>query len=64
MASLLNALKLLTVLNGYKTYLAAAGLVGLSFYQLSQGQVTEAGQSFLGALTAAGLRGAIAKAAQ
>ena len=40
---------------------AAAGLVGLGVYQISQGQFETGVQSFLGALTAAGLRHAIAK---
>jgi hypothetical protein len=52
---------ILNVLSGYKTYIAAAGLFGLSLYQLSQGQYDQAGQSILAALAAAGLRSAIAK---
>jgi hypothetical protein len=52
---------ILSFLSGYKTYLAAAGLVGLGVYQLSQGQIDTAIQSFLGALTAVGLRHAVAK---
>jgi hypothetical protein len=51
----------LNLLSGYKTYLAAAGLVGLGVYQISQGQFETGAQSLLGALTAAGLRHAIAK---
>lgn len=54
---------LLDLVSGYKTYLAAAGLAGLATYQLSQGQLEPALQSFLAALTAAGLRHAIAKGA-
>jgi hypothetical protein len=46
-------------LSGWKTYLAAAGLVGLAIYQVSQGQVELAIQSFLAALAAVGLRSAI-----
>jgi hypothetical protein len=52
---------ILNVLNGYKTYVAAAGLVGLAVYQFSQGQVETGVQSVLAALTAAGLRHAVAK---
>jgi hypothetical protein len=51
----------LTLLSGYKTYIAAAGLAGLAVYQLSQGQFEPALQSVLGALTAVGLRHAVAK---
>jgi hypothetical protein len=50
----------LSVLNGYKTYIAAAGLVGLGVFQLSTGQVPQGLQTILSALTVAGLRGAIA----
>jgi len=53
----------LNSLNGYKTYLAAAGLFGLALYQASVGQYDQAAQSVLAALAAAGLRGAIAKSA-
>jgi hypothetical protein len=49
----------LSVLNGYKTYIAAAGLVGLSVFQLSTGQVAPAIQTILSALAMAGLRSAI-----
>jgi hypothetical protein len=52
---------ILNLLSGYKTYLSAAGLVGLAVYQISQGQIESGAQSFLGALAAAGLRHAIAK---
>ena len=48
-----------SVLTGYKTYVAAVGLVGLGVYQVSQGQFEPSVQSFLAALTAAGLRHAI-----
>lgn len=34
-------------LNGYKTYLAGVGLLGLGVYQLSQGEFEQAMQSFL-----------------
>ena len=51
----------MNVLNGYKTYIAAAGIVGLALYQASTGLYDQAVQSFLAALAAAGLRNAIAK---
>ena len=51
----------LGVLNGYKTYIAAAGLVGLSLFQFSTGQVPLAIQTLFSALATAGLRGAIAQ---
>ena len=44
---------------GYRTYLAALGLLGLSVYQLSEGQVQPAIQSFLAALAAFGIRQAV-----
>lgn len=49
----------MNLLNGYKTYIAAAGLMGLALYQFSQGQVEQAVQSFLGALAAFGIRNAL-----
>jgi hypothetical protein len=49
----------LSVLNGYKTYIAAAGLLGLSLFQFSTGQVAPAIQTLLSALAMAGLRSAI-----
>ncbi len=52
---------MLSFISGYKTYLAAAGLVGLAVYQASQGQIDGAAQSALAALTAVGLRHAVAK---
>ena len=51
---------LLAKLKGFKTYLAAIGLVGLSAYQFSTGQVVEGVHNLFMALTAVGLRGAIA----
>jgi hypothetical protein len=54
---------ILNALNGYKTYLAAVGLLGLAIYQASTAQYEQAIQTFLAALTAAGLRSAIAKTA-
>lgn len=47
------------MLNGYKTYLAAAGLLGLALYQFSQGSMDTALQSLMAALAAFGLRQAI-----
>jgi hypothetical protein len=55
-------MSILNALSGYKTYLAAAGLVGLAVFQVSTGQYEQAVQSALAALTAVGLRHAIAKA--
>ncbi len=55
-------LNILNAVNGYKTYMAAAGLVGLALYQASTAEYQQAVQSLLAALTAAGLRSAIAKA--
>lgn len=45
--------------NGYKTYLAVAGLLGLALYEFSQGHVDLSFQSLMGALAAFGLRQAI-----
>jgi hypothetical protein len=55
---------LLNSLDGLKTYIAAAGLAGLALYQASIGQYDQASQSILAALAAAGIRHAVAKAAQ
>jgi hypothetical protein len=52
---------ILNLINGYKTYIAAIGLVGLAVYQFSLGQFENGYQSILAAMTAAGLRHAIAK---
>lgn len=49
------------MLAGYRTYIAAAGLVGLGLHQLSQGQVDAALQSFVQALGLFGLRQAIGR---
>lgn len=48
---------------GYRTYLAAAGLVGLSVYLLSQGDAEGAVQRFLEAMGLLGLREGIRAAA-
>lgn len=50
---------ILTILSGYKTYVAAVGLVGLAVYNLSVGDFASAGNNFLLALVAVGLRGAV-----
>lgn len=52
---------ILNLINGYKTYLAAAGLFGMAVYQFSLGQYDQATQTFLSALAAAGLRHAVSK---
>jgi len=39
----------------WATYVAAAGLFGLSLYQVTQGDWTHAAQSFLAALAALGI---------
>jgi hypothetical protein len=49
------------VLNGRKTYLAAAGLFGLALYQFSQADYPHAVQTFCAALGTLGLRHAIDK---
>jgi hypothetical protein len=54
-------MSLLDLLSGYKTYVAAIGLVGLAVYQFSQGQIDTGVQSLLAALAAAGLRHAVTK---
>ncbi len=54
-------MQFLSRLSGFKTYIAAAGLIGLALYQLSVEQYATALQSFLAGLTAMGLRHAIAK---
>ena len=51
----------MNILDGYKTYIAAAGLVGLAIYQLSTGDVATAVQSVLAAIGLFGVRNAIAK---
>jgi len=51
-------------LKGYKTNLAAIGLLSLAFYQFTQGSVDLAFQSLMGALAAFGLRQAISNGSQ
>ncbi len=52
---------ILNFLNGYKTYFAVAGLIGLAVFQLSTGQFLLAIQSLMAGLAAAGLRADMAK---
>lgn len=52
-------MNLLDFAKGFRTYIAAAGLLGLALYQFSEGQYEVAAQSFLAALAAFGLREAI-----
>ena len=52
---------MLGFLDGYKTIIAALGLLGLAVYQSSQGQWDAAFQSLMAALAAFGLRKAIAR---
>jgi MFS-type transporter involved in bile tolerance (Atg22 family) len=54
----------LSFLDGFKTYLAAAGLFGMALYQFSQGQTEMAFQSLMAALAAVGLRSAVHKNAE
>jgi hypothetical protein len=49
-------MSLLSKLNQFKVYLAAAGLAGLAVYKLSQSDYHGASEAFLAALAAAGLR--------
>jgi hypothetical protein len=48
-------------LEGFKTYIAAAGMVGLAVYQFSQGEYAAAWTSLMAALGAVGIRSAIAR---
>ena len=52
---------ILKLLNSYKTYIAAVGLIGLAVYQTSTGQYNMAFQSILAGLAVAGLRSDMAK---
>lgn len=49
----------LSFLDGWKTYIAALGLLGLGVYQMSQGQFEVAMQSIMAAFAAFGLRKAL-----
>lgn len=55
-------LKEMIMLNGMKTYIAAAGLFALGVYQLTQGEFEAAMKSFTEALAVFGLRAAVGKA--
>jgi hypothetical protein len=55
----MNQNAILALLQGKKTYLAAAGLIGLALYQASQKDYPSAVQSLLGGLAAFGLRSAL-----
>lgn len=52
----------LSFLDGYKTYIAGVGLIGLALYQFSQGDYAKAAESALAGLAALGLRNAVEKA--
>ena len=45
----------LTFLNGYKSYFAVAGFIGLAIYQVSTGQYLQAIQSIMAAIAVAGM---------
>lgn len=49
-----------SILKGRKTYAAALGLLAMAAFQYYTGDLVGAGQSVLGALTAFGLRSAVA----
>lgn len=49
-------------LDGYKTYVAAAGMFGLALFQFSTGDYGGAWQSLMAALAAVGVRHAVQKA--
>ena len=54
----------MNLLDGWKTYGAAIGLLGLAIYQFSAKDYAAGLQSLFAALAAFGLRQAIAKASQ
>ncbi|MDR3639513.1 MAG: hypothetical protein P4L84_37275 [Isosphaeraceae bacterium] len=56
-----NLLSAIPALNGFKTYLAAAGLLGLALYQVSTDDFVGGYTSFMAALAAVGIRHAISK---
>lgn len=51
----------ISLLDGWKTYIAAIGLAGKAAWEFSQGDYANAYQSLLLALAAFGLRSAVAK---
>jgi hypothetical protein len=50
------------MLNGWKTYLAAAGLFGLAVYNFSQGDYPTAWTNLMAAIATFGVRNAMARA--
>lgn len=54
---------MLSFLNGKKTYLGAVGFFLVAVYQTLQGDYVHAGEAFMAALTAVGIRHAVEKAA-
>jgi hypothetical protein len=54
----------MNLLAGYKTYIAAAGLLCLGLYQMSVGDVAQAIQNIFAALATFGVRSAIARQAK
>lgn len=56
--------RLISAIDGYKTYIAAAGFAGLAVYHLTQGEIDGTIDAAGKALAAAGLRHAIAKASE
>jgi hypothetical protein len=56
---ILAILTFLDSLKGYKTYVAAVGLIGLSVYQFSNNDFPNAYQSLMAGLAAFGIRSAI-----
>ena len=49
-------------LDGFKTYLAGAGLFGLALYQFSTGDYASAWQSMMAALAAVSIKHAVSRA--
>ena len=54
-------MRFVEALNGFKTYLAVACLIGVALYQLTAGEYAPAIHTFFTALATAGLRHAIAR---
>lgn len=51
----------LSFLDGFKTYLAAAGMFGLALYQFSSGEYDTAWTSLMAALAAVGIKHAVTR---
>lgn len=49
------------MLNGWKTYIAAVGLLGLAIYNFSMGDYTTGMTNLMAALAAFGIRNAMAR---